>query len=100
MKSQFLINSSKFVNLTVQEIQAKLDANTDELLECDKCGNYAKADELKLQIQQLKKELNEKKLNDMVQNQKKEKKNLEKANEAEVTQFDEFWNKKIHEFNC
>ena len=43
-KSQTLINHSKFRGLSVQDIQAKLDVQMSELVECDKCGNYVKAD--------------------------------------------------------
>ena len=62
VKSQILINHSKLSGLSIKEIQQKLDGQMNELIECDKCGNYAKADELKISIEQLKKELNEKKL--------------------------------------
>jgi hypothetical protein len=61
-KSQILINHSKLSGLCIQQIQQKLDGQMIELIECDKCGNYAKADELKISIGQLKKELSEKKL--------------------------------------
>lgn len=61
-RSQTLIIDSKISSLTAEEIQTKLDAKTNELFDCDKCGNYVKADELKVSIEQLKKELNEKKL--------------------------------------
>jgi transcription initiation factor IIE alpha subunit len=83
-KSQTLINYSKLSILSIQDIQAKLDAQMSELLQCDKCGNYVKADELKISIEQLKKELNEKKLAEIVQNHKKDQKKLEMDNSAEM----------------
>lgn len=98
-KSQTITYPSKFTTLSLQNIQAQLDSQINDLLECDKCGNYVKADELKIHIEQLKKELSEKKLSEITQNHKHHQQKLQKDHSAELDQLNDAWTTKIQHFN-
>jgi hypothetical protein len=65
----------------------------------EKNGNYADAEQNRLKIEQLKKDLESRTLYEMEQRQKREKQDLDKTNNNEITAFNDLMDQKANEIN-
>lgn len=66
---------------------------------CEKAGKYVEADLAKAKINELKNELDKKRKNDIKNRHLQEKMGVDQAHLDEFNKFNEFWDKKMSEFD-
>mmetsp|Transcript_25347 Transcript_25347/g.22386 ORF Transcript_25347/g.22386 Transcript_25347/m.22386 type:complete len:292 (+) Transcript_25347:23-898(+) len=85
--------------LTEDEIPDYIQTLEDHQKLCEKEGRYVEADMAKTKIEQMKLQLESIRKSALKERHIQEKLELEEAHVAEFNQFNEFWDKKMQEFN-
>ena len=86
------------VNRSADEIETHLNQTQAQMMEHQKNGNYIEAENLRVTAEQLKKDLETRRVYEMEMRQNQEHGDLTRQQEEEMRTFNAFWDKKMNDY--